>query len=54
MEKSDRGRRHREGGVAGCEAFAPPIDKVFKLNSLGKACEHMEANKHLGKIVLTR
>jgi NADPH2:quinone reductase len=30
-----------------------PIDKVFKFEDIGKAFEHMEANKHLGKIVVT-
>ena len=27
-----------------------PIDKVYKFDEIGKAFEHMEANKHLGKI----
>jgi NADPH:quinone reductase-like Zn-dependent oxidoreductase len=30
-----------------------PIDKVFSFGDIGKAFEHMEANKHLGKIVVT-
>ena len=30
-----------------------PIDKVYKFEDIGKAFEHMEANKHLGKIVVT-
>jgi NADPH:quinone reductase len=30
-----------------------PIDKVYKFDEIGKAFEHMEANKHLGKIVVT-
>ena len=30
-----------------------PIDKVFKFADIGKAFDHMEANKHLGKIVVT-
>jgi NADPH2:quinone reductase len=30
-----------------------PIDKVFSFDDIGKAFEHMEANKHLGKIVVT-
>ena len=30
-----------------------PIDKVFKFDDIGRAFEHMEANKHLGKIVVT-
>jgi NADPH2:quinone reductase len=30
-----------------------PIDKVFAFGDIGKAFEHMEANKHLGKIVVT-
>jgi NADPH2:quinone reductase len=30
-----------------------PIDKVFGFDDIGKAFEHMEANKHLGKIVVT-
>jgi NADPH:quinone reductase len=30
-----------------------PIDKVFAFNDIGKAFAHMEANKHLGKIVVT-
>ena len=30
-----------------------PIDKVFSFDEIGKAFEHMEANKHLGKIVVT-
>ena len=31
-----------------------PIDKVFAFDDIGKAFEHMEANKHLGKIVVTQ
>jgi len=30
-----------------------PIDRVFSFDDIGKAFEHMEANKHLGKIVVT-
>jgi NADPH:quinone reductase len=30
-----------------------PIDKVYPFAEIGKAFEHMEANKHLGKIVVT-
>ena len=30
-----------------------PIDRVFKFDDIGKAFEHMETNKHLGKIVVT-
>src|SRR6202048_5123754 len=30
-----------------------PIDKVFLFKEIPKAFEHMEANKHLGKIVVT-
>src|SRR3977135_139883 len=30
-----------------------PIDKVFAFDDIGKAFEYMEANKHLGKIVVT-
>jgi len=30
-----------------------PIDKVFGFDEIGKAFEHMEANRHLGKIVVT-
>ncbi|TAI59723.1 zinc-binding dehydrogenase, partial [Bradyrhizobium sp. Leo170] len=30
-----------------------PIDRVYKFDEIGKAFEHMEANKHLGKIVVT-
>ena len=30
-----------------------PIDKVFGFDDIGKAFDHMEANKHLGKIVVT-
>ena len=30
-----------------------PIDKVFSFDEIGKAFEHMEANRHLGKIVVT-
>jgi NADPH:quinone reductase len=30
-----------------------PVDKVFAFNDIGKAFEHMEANRHLGKIVVT-
>jgi NADPH:quinone reductase len=29
-----------------------PIDKVFAFDDIGKAFEHMEANRHLGKIVV--
>ena len=31
-----------------------PIDKVFAFGDIAKAFEHMEANKHLGKIVVTQ
>jgi NADPH:quinone reductase len=30
-----------------------PIDKVFPFTEIARAFEHMEANKHLGKIVVT-
>jgi NADPH2:quinone reductase len=30
-----------------------PIDKIYPFADIGKAFEHMEANKHLGKIVVT-
>ena len=30
-----------------------PIDRVFAFDDIGKAFAHMEANKHLGKIVVT-
>ena len=30
-----------------------PIDKVYKFADIGAAFDHMEANKHLGKIVVT-
>ncbi len=30
-----------------------PIDKVYKFDEIGTAFEHMEANKYLGKIVVT-
>jgi len=30
-----------------------PIDKVFKFDDIAAAFAHMEANKHLGKIVVT-
>jgi NADPH2:quinone reductase len=30
-----------------------PVDKVFAFDEIGKAFEHMEANRHLGKIVVT-
>ena len=30
-----------------------PIDKVFAFDDIGKAFQHMEANRHLGKIVVT-
>jgi NADPH:quinone reductase len=30
-----------------------PIDKVYPFDEIGKAFEHMEANRHLGKIVVT-
>jgi NADPH2:quinone reductase len=30
-----------------------PIDKVFAFDDIGKAFKHMEANRHLGKIVAT-
>src|SRR5712671_3457806 len=30
-----------------------PVDKVFAFDDIGKAFEHMEANRHLGKIVVT-
>lgn len=30
-----------------------PIDKVFTFDDIDRAFEHMEANKHLGKIVVT-
>ena len=74
MEKSDRGRRYCEGGVAAAKSIPEgnyaitsrsrisrgpsgklqlAIDKVFKLDDIRKAFEHMEANKHLGKIAVT-
>ena len=31
-----------------------PIDKVYPFGNIAKAFEHMEANKHLGKIVVTQ
>ena len=31
-----------------------PIDKVFAFGEIAQAFEHMEANKHLGKIVVTQ
>jgi NADPH2:quinone reductase len=30
-----------------------PIDKAFAFDDIGRAFEHMEANRHLGKIVVT-
>lgn len=30
-----------------------PIDKIYGFDDIDKAFEHMEANKHLGKIVVT-
>lgn len=30
-----------------------PIDKIYPFAEIGKAFEHMDANKHLGKIVVT-
>ena len=30
-----------------------PIDKVYPFAEIGAAFDHMEANKHLGKIVVT-
>jgi NADPH2:quinone reductase len=30
-----------------------PVDRVFAFDDIGRAFEHMEANKHLGKIVVT-
>jgi NADPH2:quinone reductase len=30
-----------------------PIDQVFPFSDITRAFEHMEANKHLGKIVVT-
>jgi NADPH:quinone reductase-like Zn-dependent oxidoreductase len=30
-----------------------PLDRVFAFDDIGKAFEHMDANKHLGKIVVT-
>src|SRR6202166_4379048 len=30
-----------------------PIDKVFAFDDIGKAFEHMEANRHLGQVVVT-
>src|ERR1700733_6633595 len=30
-----------------------PIDEVFAFDDIGKAFEHMEANRHIGKIVVT-
>jgi NADPH2:quinone reductase len=30
-----------------------PIDKVYTFDNIGTAFDHMEANKHLGKIVVT-
>jgi NADPH2:quinone reductase len=31
-----------------------PIDKVYPFGKIAEAFEHMEANKHLGKIVVTQ
>jgi NADPH2:quinone reductase len=31
-----------------------PIDKVYPFGKIKEAFEHMEANKHLGKIVVTQ
>jgi len=28
-----------------------PIDRVFAFDDIGRAFEHMDANRHLGKIV---
>src|SRR3978361_1461384 len=41
------------GGAVESRKLQLPIDKVFKFEDIGKAFEHMEANKHLGKIVVT-
>jgi NADPH:quinone reductase-like Zn-dependent oxidoreductase len=30
-----------------------PIDEVYRFDEIGNAFEHMEANRHLGKIVVT-
>jgi NADPH2:quinone reductase len=38
------------GGIAKLQL---PIDKVYAFDDIGNAFEHMEANKHLGKIVVT-
>jgi NADPH2:quinone reductase len=34
-------------------SYAPPIDKVFAFDDIGKAFDRMEANQHLGKIGVT-
>src|ERR1700760_917670 len=48
----DKGRRDIWGAVES-RKLQLPIDKVYKFEDIGKAFEHMEANKHLGKIVVT-
>ena len=48
-------RRGPQGYLGAVESrkLQLPIDKVFAFDDIGKAFEHMEANKHLGKIVVT-
>jgi NADPH2:quinone reductase len=39
--------------AVGSRKLQLPIDKVFAFDDIGKAFDHMEANRHLGKIVVT-
>jgi NADPH2:quinone reductase len=51
-----RDLRRSPQGHLGCGDRAScnvPIDKVYKFDDIGAAFEHMAANKHRGKIVVT-
>ena len=50
----DINRRMRDDLWADVEAgaFALPIDRIFALDDAAAALAHMQANAHLGKIVL--
>jgi NADPH:quinone reductase-like Zn-dependent oxidoreductase len=42
-----------QGTIAGLESLSLPIDRVFPLDQVVDARDHMRANRHLGKIVVT-
>ena len=53
MREINRRRRADLWGAVEAGRLALPIDKVFAFDDIGKAFDRMEANQHLGKIVVT-